>query len=231
MRTDSQGALRDFANNTLPTHIHGQLNTYMHQHPRLNVLLEWIPGHQGIEGNENAHALARDSSPSNPSPWPEDYDPKDERANHRKYRRQKLKELRHSRRLLPPPSPHFTRRQATYIRQAETNSLPCDLFNHKILNRQGLPYCQVCGGYPNIQHTYWSCPRATHSPHYLSPNTLPFNVPCSLESWVTPPVNLPATLWPQLLEHICFVLDRKLASSLPASAAPSCPSPNSSSTA
>ncbi|KAM7290732.1 hypothetical protein ISCGN_027328 [Ixodes scapularis] len=88
VHTDDQRALRAFADNNIPDHLRGPLSTHMHQHPYLRVLLEWIPGHQSIDGNKRAHALARDTQPlSNPLIWPRIYDPKKEHAHHRKMRR------------------------------------------------------------------------------------------------------------------------------------------------
>lgn len=58
----------------------------------------------------------------------------------------------------------MSRRHATYIRQAQTLSLPCDLFLHYIQKSPGRPHCQVCGGYPDNEHTYWAVygrPRLT----------------------------------------------------------------------
>lgn len=206
IRTDSQSALREFATNSLPAHIHHELTCYMAAHSHLHVFLEWVPGHQGIVGNERAHALARaNRNPSDPQPWPQDYSPKEERAAHRKARRQQLKDLRRSRRNLPPPTSDLTRREGTYIRQAQTLSLPCDLVLHYIMTRDGTPHCQVCGAYPDVKHTYWTCPRARRSPHFLHPHLLPSHIPYSWENWAAPPPDLRPILWPRLARHIAHV--------------------------
>lgn len=203
MRTDSQGALREFESQTLPGHIHTALTDYMSKHPHLTVELEWIPGHQGIQGNERAHALARDSEPPGPpSPWPEPYNPKEDRAEKHKERRRYLRERCSQRCTLPSPSKLLSRADATYVRQAQTLSLPCDLYHHYIQNRPGQPKCQVCGDYPSNTHTYWACPRATSSPTYLPRNLLPPTLPYSLASWAAPPQELQQTLWPLLAQHI-----------------------------
>lgn len=203
VRTDSQGALRSFASNDIPSPVHTSLTTYMHAHPHLHVFLEWIPGHQGIEGNERAHALARDAHfPGSPQPWPEEYNPKEDRAMHHKRRREHLGNLRKARMVLPSPSKFMSRRHATYIRQAQTLSLPCDLFLHYIQKSPGRPHCQVCGGYPDNEHTYWRCVRATSSSTFLSTNPFPPDIPYSWSSWAAPPENLRAALWSLLAAHI-----------------------------
>ena len=202
----------------------------MAAHPHLHVFLEWVPGHQGISGNERAHALARaNQSPSDPQPWPEDYNPKEERIAHRKAQRQRLKDLRFARRTLPPPIHTLTRRDGTYIRQAQTLSLPCDLITHHIMNRHGTPHCQVCGAYPDTVHTYWSCPRARQSPHFLLPHLLPPHIPFTWESWAAPPSDLRPTLWPRLALHIAHVRDPQASTTSPwAPPKPPGPSPPSS---
>lgn len=203
IRTDCQGALRAFTQNILPDHTRTTLTKYMHKHPTLQVLLEWIPGHQGIEGNERAHALARDHlTPSNPTRWPETYCPREARAEHRKQRRARLKEAKVNRLLLPSPSHTHTREDAALIRQAQTLTLPNDAIQHHIENRSGKPVCQVCGGYPNAFHTYWECPRALSSPHILTRSHIPPSIPYSWESWTVPPQELRPTLWPLLVAHI-----------------------------
>lgn len=208
IRTDSQDALRAYAKNDLPEHILGLLTQYMTNHPHLRIYLEWVPGHQAIEGNERAHALSRDNTePSVPIGWPQAYDPREDRAEQRKKRRTFLKEMREEQRKFPTPLHSTPRRQATFIRQAQTNSLPCDMTLHYIHNLGGLPRCQVCGAQPpDNRHTYWECPRAQNSPYILGETQLPLHIPHTWESWAAPPQDLQATLWKQLQNHVEHVL-------------------------
>ncbi|CAN7941027.1 unnamed protein product, partial [Ixodes pacificus] len=43
IRTDSQGACRQFRDNTLPPHIHALIQQHLTTHPHLNVTIQWIP--------------------------------------------------------------------------------------------------------------------------------------------------------------------------------------------
>ncbi|KAG0429881.1 hypothetical protein HPB47_023194, partial [Ixodes persulcatus] len=156
IRSDSQGPFRDFSN-SVPAHIKHDLTSYMAAYPHLHVF-------KG--GNERAHALARaNETPSNSESWPPDYNSKAERAAHRKAQRQRLEDLRLSRRNLPPPTPNLTRHRSIYICQAQIFSLPCDLTTHHIINRPGTPHSDA-------RRTYWYCPRAQQPPRFLLPHPL-----------------------------------------------------------
>ncbi|KAG0416680.1 hypothetical protein HPB47_006217 [Ixodes persulcatus] len=211
IRTDSQDALRAYAKNDLPEHILGLLTQYMTNHPHLHIYLEWVRGHQAIEGNERAHALSRDNTePSVPIGWPQAYDPREDRAEQRKKRRTFLKKMREEQRKFPTPLPSTSRRQATSLSRVvelRPSLLPCDMTLHYIHNLGGLPSYQVCGAQPpDNSHTYWECPRAQNSPFILEETLLPLHIPHTWESWAAPPQDLQATLWQQLQNHVEHVL-------------------------
>lgn len=136
-------------------HTHSQTTSHLPSPPPLTQCASGMGSRQPVyRGKRKGSCPCSQQFMEQPSSLDGGYGQMDECANHRKYRRQKLKELRHSCRLLPPASPHFTHHQSSYTRQAQTNSTPSDLSHHRILTCPGLPNCQVFGSYPNIQHTY-----------------------------------------------------------------------------
>ncbi|KAM7304443.1 uncharacterized protein ISCGN_014343 [Ixodes scapularis] len=138
IRTYSQSAIRHFRQNTLPVHIRAVLVKHMYEHPKLHVFLEWIPGHQGIEGNALAHELARDHAPRGPqTPWPQDYDPYDHRKILHKERTRALKQLSHNNTSLRSPSRMLNREDATIIRRAQTGTLLTLHHKHHISGAPG----------------------------------------------------------------------------------------------
>lgn len=54
----------------------------MYQISQLNVLHEYVPGHQSIGGNEKAHSLALNISTSSSLLWPEGYNLRDGHTSH-----------------------------------------------------------------------------------------------------------------------------------------------------
>lgn len=209
IRTDSQEALRDFELNTLPPHITTHLQAYLLNHPDLHIRLEWIPGHQGIAGNEAAHSATREHDDPGPgNPWPSTPTAQAQARLQRRERKLKLQQRRQQRRTLPLPTPLTSRHDTALLRQAQTNSLPCDLYNHYITQQPNTPHCQVCGAYPNPEHTYWTCPRAKR---IFATLTFPADTPppTSWSLWVTPPPTLRSLYWPQLLNHIRMIQDRQ----------------------
>lgn len=125
----------------------------MRERPQARVTIKWVPGHQGLEGNTRANELARGTDPPGPStPWPATYDPYEHRKALHTARRCILKELRANITLLKSPSQAFSRKDATIIRRAQTNTLITEHRKHYISGEPHTPACTNCGLYPDNKH-------------------------------------------------------------------------------
>ncbi|KAM7290289.1 hypothetical protein ISCGN_026934 [Ixodes scapularis] len=207
IRTDSQGAIRNFRDNVLPPHVTTMLTDTMINHPHTTVTIESIPGHQGIKGNELAHQLARGNlNPGVPIPWPHSYDPYIYRASMHKQRKRSLKELRENKTLLNSPSYLLNREHSTIVRRAQTTSLMTEHIRHYISGAQGTPQCSTCGRYPSNAHQLWDCPNVAVTTK-TALQTLPARLkPGSWEEWANPPAGTELLLWPLLVQHVKNVL-------------------------
>ncbi|KAH9365263.1 hypothetical protein HPB48_007133 [Haemaphysalis longicornis] len=80
--------------------------------------------------------------------------------------------------------------------------LRCHLFLHYIQKSPGRPHCQVCGGYPDNEHTLLALCTGDLVFHISFDHPLPPDIPYSWSSWAAPPENLRAALWSLLAAHI-----------------------------
>ena len=192
-----------FEDSIVSPHIHSLVQQHLATHPHLHVTIQWIPGHQGMGGNEKAHALSRaEGNPGPPTLWPESYDPHEHRKQLHKERTVILKELRMNALTLPPPPPHFTREEGSILRRAQTHTLMTSQYTHYI---QGL--LPPLRGLP-LQHTndVGMFPRKITRIYHVTP-TPPRPAPYLLgESWVAPPEEHRQHLLPLLIWHVHTVL-------------------------
>lgn len=121
IHSDSQDALRLFQQQLLPS----DMLHALHNHST-SYVLDWVPGHAGVPGDELAHQLSR--APSQPgdseTPWPVPFHLPTQVRQARLLRRQTLRELVKDKQTLPSPSHLLPRADVCLIREAQTDSLP-----------------------------------------------------------------------------------------------------------
>lgn len=116
--------------------------------------LVWVPGHQGVEGNEAAHTAARASLPRSSSDFP---------GSDRTlvpYPLTTFSEvttyLRHGRRAFPVPAKGLDRTEERHLRRLQTGSFysPAML---KHINPSFSGSCNFCGQWADTYHMVWAC--------------------------------------------------------------------------
>lgn len=196
--TDSQQAIRNLQNQTAHIYSINLIKDSVHSRLEASFRVIWAPGHGTIAGNVEANTLSRVNSTPGPAiSWPIQYSPKMQRQIHHRNRTELLHQLRVNRQTLPTPLRSLSREDTTTIRRAQTHTLPSPHFNHYFQQQAGLPVCPHCGGFPNNEHVYWSCPETAPSPP-----DLPFPPPSSWNEWLTPPPDLQDNYHQALLQHI-----------------------------
>ncbi|KAG0427899.1 hypothetical protein HPB47_025074 [Ixodes persulcatus] len=117
-----------------------------------NVKLVWTPGHESVEGNRQAHAVARTCiirAPSlqmdHPEPVPNQFS-------------EILAHQREMRYHFPPPDQNLSREEAAAWRQIQTNTYTHLANLHKFYPDRYSDKCPHCGEYPTLYHVTWACP-------------------------------------------------------------------------
>lgn len=114
------------------------------------IRLYWVPGHAGMQGNERANRLARETAiraPCNRIQPPRDPIPPKPIT---------LKDIRHNPEAYPKPHPHLTKEEQVLVRQAQTGTLltPARL---ALYQRRPLPRCLQCQGVLDQCHLFGEC--------------------------------------------------------------------------
>lgn len=146
--TDSQQACRNFLRGRVPKHA----TRVMGSAPLTNSHeITWTPGHEGLEGNERAHALARGiinrAGPSNVftfTPLPSTYN-------------ERLEVQRLQRRHFPPPHRKLDTQDSISWRQIQTNTFPNLHRLHLIYPTLYADTCPWCQARPTLFHISWGC--------------------------------------------------------------------------
>lgn len=116
--------------------------------------LIWVPGHQGVEGNERAHAAARAFLPRGPSSSlpvePEHPLPLVTYAD-------VLQHLRLSRRKYPGPAKGLDKSEECLLRRLQTMSFSNPVKLHAIEPQSFSAECKFCGQKADLYHMVWAC--------------------------------------------------------------------------
>ena len=107
----------------LEPHLHDILIDSYNRNHSITITLHWIPGHEGIEGNELTHQLAREINIRAPAiPWPNPASAEDAET-YKQQIAEYYKNIRDARTVLPKPHSSLNTEQAHILRKVQTNTL------------------------------------------------------------------------------------------------------------
>ncbi|KAG0430264.1 hypothetical protein HPB47_022846, partial [Ixodes persulcatus] len=148
--TDSQAAIRRYKAGRISPQANQLLLKSGYGIP--NVKLVWTPGHESVEGNRQAHAVARACIIRAPSL----------QMDHPELVPNQFSEiLAHQREMryhFPPPDQNLSREEAAAWRQIQTNTYTHLANLHKFHLDRYSDKCPHCGEYPTLYHVTWACP-------------------------------------------------------------------------
>ncbi|XP_077532448.1 uncharacterized protein LOC144144812 [Haemaphysalis longicornis] len=157
--TDSQAACRNFQKGRVSATALKILKT----RPQLpDAYITWIPGHEGMAGNEAAHAAAREHTsraflpPNIRAATGAEEVPTTYRAI--------LEHYRLERRRYPPPHLDLTKEESVILRRLQTNTYAHGIIMHRIYPTQ-FPYlCPYCDIPDTLPHMILECPCEDRRP-------------------------------------------------------------------
>ncbi|XP_077541036.1 uncharacterized protein LOC144153257 [Haemaphysalis longicornis] len=139
--TDSQAACRNFQKGRVSATALNILKT----RPQLpDTYVTWIPGHEGMAGNEAAHAAAREHTSR--AFLPPDIRAATGAADVPITYRAILQHYRLERRRYPPPHPDLTKEESVIFRRLQTNTYTHGIIMNRIYPTQFsylCPYCDI----------------------------------------------------------------------------------------
>lgn len=166
-----------------------------------DIKIRWIPGHQSIQGNDEAHAAAREqlqaSLPGRGSTRPvdrkdtiEETDPAELKAQEREERRRRLNEQLQQDEH-PLPSTSYSRWERVCLRRLRTGTAmtPARINKFKRKDNEEDPQaglCEECLVPADTQHIFWDCPSsAEERKNALESLSQPVRPSC-LQEWILP---------------------------------------------
>lgn len=157
--SDSQSAIRNFdAGRISATAVH---ILAVGQPPAEQVSLIWTPAHQGLRGNEKAHALARgltfrdSSAVSTTSPSEEPLQTADELSTYNEI----LNHYKLGRKTYPRAHKNLSKSEEVMWRKLQTGVFPNPQLLSKWHPSVYSPRCRHCDGRADLVHMVWSCPN------------------------------------------------------------------------
>ncbi|XP_075747127.1 uncharacterized protein LOC142804264 [Rhipicephalus microplus] len=135
--TDSQAACRNFAKGRISANAINILKRRSTPLPYTCVL--WVPGHEGLQGNEAAHAVAREHV-SQAAPCPQDIRPVVQATDvvQNTYS-SLLQHYRLERRVYPPPHPKPAKEESVILRRLQSSTYTHGALMHRLYPTEHLP--------------------------------------------------------------------------------------------
>lgn len=118
--------------------------------------LIWVPGHEGVEGNERAHASARAFLPRDPSTSSfADFVSPSPLTTYSEI----LQHLRLERQTLPGPARGLNKSEECHLRRLQTMSFNNPSRLHAIEPESFSAQCKFCGQKADLYHMVWACQK------------------------------------------------------------------------
>uniref|UniRef100_L7M241 Putative tick transposon n=1 Tax=Rhipicephalus pulchellus TaxID=72859 RepID=L7M241_RHIPC len=151
--TDSKVAYRNYMRGRISPPAHAIL--WQARTRATKKQLIWVPGHQGVAGNELAHNSARAFLPRALSTDPSDHDiqPPIPATTYADI----LQLYRLQRQTLPHPAKGLTKAEETCLRRLQTMSYSSPAVMAKIDPEQFSAMCKFCGSRADLFHMVWAC--------------------------------------------------------------------------
>ncbi|XP_077561670.1 uncharacterized protein LOC144177998 [Haemaphysalis longicornis] len=151
--TDSQAACRNFQKGRVSATALNILKT----RPQLpDTYVTWIPGHEGMAGNEAAHAAAREHASR--AFLPPNIRAATGAADVPVTYRAILQHYRLERRRYPPPHPDLTKEESVIFRRLQTNTYTHGIIMNRIYPTQFSYLCPYCDIPDTLAHMILECP-------------------------------------------------------------------------
>ncbi|KAH9361669.1 hypothetical protein HPB48_005178 [Haemaphysalis longicornis] len=153
--SDSQNACRQWAGGRIGKTAHRLAIGYKSNNP---IKIIWAPGHENLEGNQQAHAWTRASLPRADSPQTEFPVPVMPIYS------EILSYYKETRIKFPHPHPKLQRQDQTALRSNQTNTFPHLSRLHKLYPTQHPNLCPKCNQVATLYHTAAGCHKIHKHP-------------------------------------------------------------------